>query len=234
MTNFIRCAHTPRLRRTIGIAALWALGCSAAHAVSIQLVTHNIGFPESHTPVLSADGSPVPLGNRIALGTFNLGGLDETSFFAANAGNVSALIDSFTSFSQESFNFQGLNSRDGQFEGVPGQFNVQGASFVQNTPLQNQSIYLFVFQTADNSANLGDNLENLAYFGIFSSTDSDWNFGADDSPAAAKILRTSDINQYFVSSGSQLQLVAVPEPSAFAALFGLAAFLFVVRRKRSV
>lgn len=233
MTYFIRCACTAHLRRAITMTALWVLGSSALDAVSIQLVTHNIGFPESHTPVTSADGSAVPVGNRLALGTFDFGGLGESAFFSANAGNVSALLDSFITFSPESFDRSALNTKDGQFQGVPGQFNVQSASFIQNTQLQNQSVYLFVFQTADNSADLGAQLENLTHFGVFSSTDSDWNFGADDSPSAAKILRTSDVNEYWVANGQQLQLVAVPEPAAFAAVFGLAVFFFVVRRRLS-
>ncbi|MFP4540243.1 MAG: PEP-CTERM sorting domain-containing protein, partial [Opitutales bacterium] len=109
-------------------------------------------------------------------------------------------------------------------------------------------VFLWVFQTQDNSSDLGPGFTNVTSHGIFSSSQEHWNFNdpSGDLPAFSH-LRTEEIDQFHVWSGVETSsgvdegslslyslggIIVIPEPSALALLTALCVGATVLRRRR--
>lgn len=219
--------------RTLTLASAILLGASLSLAQTVDLTSVNAGFPPSSTTIAQNSGSLLDAGNRIMIGTFDTSSqASATDYFNLNGTNLTTLLSDFSSISS-SISLTSLGDKDATLNGAGTvDFSAGGVNTESPSPLNNQKIFIWVFKTDANGADLGSGFANVTEHGIFSGTTGDWNFGTMAVPTDTRTLRLGDVSQYFVAEGGSLQLAAVPEPAHFAALFGILALGFVLWRRR--
>jgi hypothetical protein len=219
--------------RNLSLITALVLSAAIANSQTVDLTSVNAGFPPSSTTIAQNSGSLLDAGNRIMIGTFDTSSeASATDYFNTNGTDLNTLLGDFSSIST-SISLTSLGDKDATLSGAGTvSFSAGGVNTELPSPLNNQKIFIWVFKTDANDANLGTSFSNVTEHGIFSGVTSDWNFGTMAVPTDAKTLRLGEVSQFFVAEGSALQLALVPEPAHFAALFGFLALGVVLWRRR--
>lgn len=215
--------------------------CSLHGAITLSLTsvdevtTFPPPSPLPNTEFFANDGTTLlSAGNRILIGSFDLGGSSAETFFSNNTTNLTGLLSAFQGIS-DTFSYESASATDPLLD-APGQVgSISAWSTFIATPstsfglTSSDPIYLWVFKTTDDSADLGTDFSNVIEFGVFSSTATTWRFTDSEAP----ILRTEDINLFYISGNDDLSLAtAVPEPSIFALMGSLLVMSCLIIRRR--
>ena len=185
-------------------------------------LTVNYGAYPGRRDVIDSSDVPVPDGNYVAIGTF-------TSGFnvVANAGHLDTLYSSWLLFDSTA-----IKHLPPFGSPTPGRF--ADSASVNDARFDNQPIYLWIFKTTDNSVPDFVSFDNVAEYGLFTSTASGWVFRPHDTapPGNVMNLNSSELNwplfgAIVAGSPGHLQL-DIPEPSGGALLAGAALLLALV------
>lgn len=212
------------------------LAAATASALTIDVST-TIMFTQTK-PITDSTGTPVSAGNRVMIGTFDTTGFASAAdYFTSMGTDLASLWGDFSTVST-SLTPTALGDKDGQFASAGLFPKISVNSTITGSPLAGTDVYLWILETADDSANLAIDFSNVTEFGIFSSSAANWTFLAADLPTDKITLRTSEVDLVYVGSnnGTSLALstalTTVPEPSTYAALAGLAAGFLAWRKRR--
>lgn len=220
------------------ITGLGALLFSAAVGNTATIQVDYSAAPGERDVRLVTTNAPIPSGNKVAIGTFDLtGGFD----VAANAGSISALASRWIEFDSKSTRSLG---------GEAGRFSESGLG--DDAGLVGEPIYLWIFKTQTNSDPQidfsdpvalnapGADFSDILGYGLYNAPS--WNFPDGSSPPPSNLIAiTSDDSGIValhptsvdgvVGPDTTGSLMLVPEPST-AAFFGLSLLLLAYRRNR--
>lgn len=193
--------------------------------ISVNL---SAGFGEY--PIADSGGTPLPDGNEVRIGFFDGafvtgGGLDDLGL-----ADLATLDSNFTTFATTTITTLTAGS-----DTQPGSFSDSGSS--SDSAFDNQSIYLWIFDTSDDLAPDGT-FSNVEEYGLYGSTDPAWVFPTQTDTFPTTTINTTQIDEFFVGeldAGNDQLLTAVPEPAQVGLLFGIGTLTFAfVRRRRAL
>jgi len=188
------------------------------HAQSIQV---DYSAPPGMPAVYRLSGTAVPNNNSVWIGSFD-NGFD----VAGNADDPNDLVDGWNFFGGTTI--QPLAGQPGRFSGTTTSFD---------PAFSNQKIYLWIFWTDGNDDPL-PNFSNVREYGLYSSTNSNWNFPSASGLPLPEEIYSGEINQFLWGSGGSGLFLSpaqiVPEPAALS-LLGLAlpVAILAIRKRRS-
>jgi hypothetical protein len=207
---------SPMKTRLLTMAALFGASVLCSHAQST--VTFSAG--PTQRGVVTVDDKPLAAGNYVSVGFF-----DPSLDLVAFANDLKALADAWNEY--------GSTTVQTVF-GEPGRFAGSGSSM--DPVFDDQQIFLWIFQTSNNSAPL-TGFANVLGYGLYTSTAPNWIFPAQGSlpPLNTVSVNSSEVNEALFGGfdASSLVLQPIPEPSTWMLLLLSAGPLYLFARRRS-
>jgi hypothetical protein len=236
--------HISALKKQTVLSIVALLGgssfCLGSITININADTISGEFQDNF--FADAAGVPLAAGNQILIGHFE----NESAVIEAR-DNFSDVIDLFQQFGTGT-----VDISEPVGSTVPPGAATGSSTLNPATDFTGKQVYILATKTSDNGP-LAEDYLNLLEYGIFTSTVShggedaifDWIFEAGED-GGARNLYTDAVNVIVVGSSTTIappnfgdlpyltlfEPAAVPEPSTYAAIFGLLTLAFVALRRR--